>query len=170
MMDMEGILKVILFFIGFSSLIFLTYVTTRYVGGKQSKAMKGKNISILETVALGMDKRIHLIKAGNQYVLVASTSKTIEFLTTVDLDENVMNQETVQKDNGNVLNFKSLLEKYMVLDKTKKENKVKIMDNDNLQETYKERDFKHNLHRLKTMIQKNEYKVKTNEDERTNEK
>lgn len=164
------VLKVILFLIGFCSLLFLTYVTTRYIGGKQNKAMRGKNISIIETVTLGMDKRIHLIKAGNQYVLVASTSKSIEFLTTVNLDNPVPEQEAISQENGNLFDFKALFEKYVNVYKTKKENNGGNPENITSQDIPEGRDFKSNLGRLRTIVQKNEYQVKTNGDDSTNEK
>lgn len=155
---MEGmdVSKVILLFIGFCSLLFLTYVTTRYIGGKQNRAMKGKNISILETVSLGMDKRLHLIKAGNRYVLIASTSKTIEFLTVVDLDETVPEQETILKGNGGFFDFKSLFEKYEDIYRTKKGNRGGTQEDESLKDMPEGRDFKSNLSRLKTIVQKNE--------------
>jgi flagellar biogenesis protein FliO len=60
---------------------------------------------------LGTDKRLHLVKAGNGYVLIATTSKTVEFLTKVELDEEAA-QETVPVENGFQFDFKSMFEKY----------------------------------------------------------
>lgn len=169
---MEGmdVLKVILYLIGFCSLLFLTYVTTRYIGGKQNRAMKGKNISIIETVSLGMDKRIHLIKAGNQYVLIASTSKTIEFLTVVDLESAASEQETIIKDNMGLFDFKSLFEKYANTYRNKKEGSGKTQEDETPRDIPEERSFKFNLDRMRTIVQKNEYQDKTNGDDSTNDK
>lgn len=169
---MEGMdaLKVILFLTGFCSLLFLTYVTTRYIGGKQNKAMRGKNISVIETVALGMDKRIHLIKAGNQYVLIASTSKTIEFLTTVNLDDSVPEKETILQDNNSLFDFKSLFEKYVNAYRNKKENNSITPADGTNEGMAADRDFKSNLGRLRTIVQKNAYQVKENGVDSTNEK
>lgn len=169
---MEGmdVLKVILLLIGFCALLFLTYVTTRYIGGKQNRAMMGKNISIVETVALGMDKRIHLIKAGNQYVLVASTAKCIEFLTTVNLDNPVPEQEVTMQENSNLFDFKALFEKYVSMYKIKKENNSGNPGNATPQDIPESSDFRSNLSRLRTIVQKKEYQVKTNGDDSTNEK
>lgn len=167
---MEGmdVLKVILFLIGFCSLLFLTYVTTRYIGGKQNRAMKGKNISIVETVTLGMDKRLHLIKAGNQFVLIASTAKTIEFLTNVTLEDTIPEQEMNSQENG-AFDFKSLFDKYVNSYKTKKENKGIIQEVKTSADMQEGRDFKSNLSRLRTIVQKNEFHEKEN-GETTNEK
>lgn len=167
---MEDVLTVILYLIGFCALLFLTYVTTRYIGGKQSRAMKGKNINILETVSLGMDKRIHLIKAGKQYVLVASTSKTIEFLTVVDLEDPAPEQEMIPKEEGSLFDFKSIFEKYANTYRTKKVNGSMNNEGETPQNIPEGSDFRFNLNRLKTIVQKNECQINKNGDDSTNEK
>ena len=169
-MEVMEILKVILFLIGFCSLLFLTYITTKYIGGKQNKAMRGKNISIIETVSIGMDKRIHLIKAGNQHVLIASTSKTIEFLSIVNLDDIDSEQISQQQEISNLFDFKSLFEKYVNINKIKKENSGGTQENETPQDKLESHNFKSNLSRLKTIVQKNEYQDKKNGDDDTNEK
>ncbi|HOQ06590.1 MAG TPA: flagellar biosynthetic protein FliO [Clostridiales bacterium] len=110
-MEFIDILKIILFLIGFSALLFLAYVTARYVGQKQIRSMQGRNISIVETVMLGPDKRLHLVRAGKNYVLIATTSKTVEFLTTVEIDEEA-ETGTADAENSTRFDFRSLFEKY----------------------------------------------------------
>jgi len=158
-MDGLDVLKVIVLLIGFCSLLFLTYVTTRYIGGKHNKAMKSKNISILETVSLGMDKRLHLVKAGNSYVLIASTSKTVEFLTVVSLDDSTPEQEVITREGDSLFDFKSLLDKYVGAYKTKKNSTGKFYEYEAPTDMPEERDFKFNLSRLKSIVQKSENKV-----------
>lgn len=169
---MEGfgaVLKVTLFLIGFCSLLFLTYVTTRFIGGKQNRAMRGKNISIMETVALGTDKRLHLVKAGKQYVLIASTSKTVEFLTTVDLEETSPEEQIVSQENVTLFDFKSLFEKYMGTYKGKKEKEPVINGDNSPPNTIGNHEFKTNLGRLRTIVQKKEFQARENGDDDTNE-
>lgn len=167
---MEDVLTVILYLMGFCTLLFLTYVTTRYIGGKQSRAMKGKNINILETVPLGMDKRIHLIKAGKQYVLIASTSKTIEFLTIVDLEDSASEQEMITKEEGSLFDFKSIFEKYASTYRTKKVTGSINKKAETPQNIGEGSDFRFNLSRLKAIVQKNECQINKNGDDSTNEK
>lgn len=150
-------LDVILFLLGFGSILFLTYVTTRYIAGKSNKAMKGRHINIIETISLGMDKRIHLVKAGKQYMLIASTSKNIEFLATVNLeaDEAKSGDEPALQ---NVFDFKSLFEKYMNSYKDKKSSLMRQKKNDMPINQVEGEKFKNNLERLKTITQKTEEK------------
>ena len=105
---MLGFLEVILYLAGFCSLLFLTYVTTRYIGRKQVRAMKSKSISVLETVMIGTDKRLHLVKAGNSFLLIATTSKSVVFLTAVDLDESGENA-LLEEEKEARFDFKTIL-------------------------------------------------------------
>lgn len=176
-MGVDDILKIILLLIGFCALLFLTYVTTRYVGGKQNKAMKGRNINVLETVSLGMDKRLHLVKAGSTYVLIATTSKTVEFLTVVALENPVTEPATSPGRMGeqqagpatSSFDFKSLFDKYTGIYKIKKDHTDQIHSDELMADISGNRDFKSNLGRLKKMIRKNEI-VQEDGDDITNEK
>ncbi len=106
-------LEVILFIVVFGAILFLTYVATRFVAGKTSKAMKGKHISLVETVSLGTDKRIHLIKAGGQHFLISSTSKQVQFLDRVEIQEESPEPDYENPLENNVFDFKKLFDKYV---------------------------------------------------------
>ncbi len=162
------VLKVILFLIGFCFLLYLTYVTTRFVGGKQIRAMKGKSISVIETLSLGMDKRIHLIKAGKQHILIATTSKTVELLTTVNIDDPIPDEE-ISSENTVLFDFKSIFEKYAGTYKTKKESSVANQVDEMPKIVHENRNFKSNLGRLRTIIQNKQNQSIENGDEGTNE-
>jgi flagellar protein FliO/FliZ len=168
MQDINDILKIVLFVIGFLAILFLTYVTTRYIGQKQIRTMKSKNISILETVMLGVDKRLHLVKAGNSYVLIASTSKSIEFLTAVDMDKAEVNDETATDMDGH-FDFRTILEKYSGMYKAKKQKPALSGEEDTSSGQQGGVGFKTNLERLKTIVNKNN-KVKNDGVEVTNDK
>lgn len=64
-------------------ILFLAFVTTRFVGQRYAKNLNGKNIKIIETVSIGLDK-LHLVKIGNQFFLISSSGKNINFLSQVD--------------------------------------------------------------------------------------
>jgi flagellar protein FliO/FliZ len=164
------VLQVIFFLIGFCSLLFLTYVTTRYIGSKQNKAMKSKNISVVETVALGMDKRLHLVKAGNQYFMIATTSKAVEFLTAVTLEEESPEEQDITQENVGLFDFKSLFEKYMGSSRVKKGKENRSSEDETQQDINENHDFKSNLGKLRTIVQKKEFQARENGDDFTNEK
>lgn len=167
-MEPRDVLKIILYLFGFCALLFLTYVTTKYIGQMQNKSMKSKNINVIETVLLSADKRLHLVKAGREYLVIASTSKTVEFLAKIDLEEDV-EQELVQEEKGNTFDFKSLFEKYTGQYRNNKQQEKNRERAESPQDmAADEHDFKSNLSRLKRIVNTNQ--VKENGDDNTNEK
>jgi len=168
---MDGIkpLEYVLFLLGFGSILFLTYVTTRYVAGKSKKAMRGKYINIIETVSLGIDKKIHLVKAGEQYFLIASASKSIEFLAAVDVKDG---EEigTIGAVSPNVFDFKAFFEKYMNSYKSNRSNVSQLKKNENSFNQAEGEKFRTNLDKLKTITQKINKQVEKDGDDTTNEK
>lgn len=159
-------LQIILFLLGFGSILFLTYVTTRYIAGKSSKALRGRNIQIVETVSLGLDKRIHLVKAGSQYILISSTSKHIEFLTNVNIEE-AADKTPETPGIQNVFNFKELFDKYTSAYRNRNENLTE-KDDESANEAGT-RKFRTNLGRLKSIIYRTD-QVEKDGDDNTNEK
>lgn len=150
----DYILRIILFLIGFGALLFLTYVTTRYIGRKQIRSMTGRNISIIETVMLGPDKRLHLVRAGKSYVLIATTSRSVEYLATVELDGNA-EATAAEEDNGSRFDFRSVFEKYSGI------YRAKAMKNTNDEKPVPSGDereepaFRKNLEKLRIILKGN---------------
>lgn len=168
---MERLPEILLMLLGFGSIVFLAYITTRYVGNKAGKAMLGKHVTIVETVSLGMDKRLHLVKAGGQYLLIASTSKSVEFISEIRLGEE---EETEPVDSTSavpgIFDFKSIFDKYSGMYKSRKISSVRpARQQDDMSKPESER-FRNNLDRLTKITQKYENQVSKNGDEFTNEK
>ncbi len=167
--DVDGVLKLILLLVGFCALLFLTYVTTKYIGQKQIRTMRSKNISILETVALGTDKRLHLVKAGNSYLLIATTSKSIEFLANVDIEETDA-EEAAQADKEMRFDFRAILDRYSGMYRAKKEKRA-VEKGEDSAENMEEPKFKNNLDKLRTIVYKSQNtKVKEDGVDVTNDK
>lgn len=163
-------LEIALSLIGFFALLFLTYVTTKYIGDRQLKTMKSRNISVLETIMLGADKRLHLVKAGNSYVLIASTSKSVEFLTAVDMDEGEINEDNTD-DADSRFDFRTILDKYSGMYRAKKQKQGLPEDVQASENQQDEAGFRTNLKRLRKIINKNQYiEVKKDGVEVTNDK
>ncbi len=161
--------EVILLLLGFGAILFLTYVTTRYLAVKSNKAMKGKHLSIVETISLGTDKRIHLVKAGEKHILVASTAKSIEFLTELSIGEEEVSNDPAVQGIQNVFDFKSLFEKYMNVYKNKKNISFRPESDLPANNTEGER-FRFNLEKLKNITQKINTQIVKDGDDITNEK
>jgi flagellar protein FliO/FliZ len=96
----------------FGAVLFLAYVTARFLGGKAGNLMKGKNIHVLETISLGMDKQIHLIQVGDKFILLSTAGKTIQMLTVLTPEE--MGEVVFDKTQApQTEQFKEIFEKYV---------------------------------------------------------
>lgn len=73
------IIDLFIFIILFSSVLFLAWVTTKFIASKQKVLMKGKTLELIEVLALGMDKRLYLVRAGSSYMIFSSSGKRFEF-------------------------------------------------------------------------------------------
>ncbi|MCR4434487.1 MAG: flagellar biosynthetic protein FliO [Clostridiales bacterium] len=118
-----SIFQVLWVFTILGSILFLVVITTKYIGNKTKKAMKGQYISIIESVNIGLDKQILLLKAGDEFVLIASAGKSIQYLTTVKLNEYEENESLQQ---NNVFVFKDFFEKYLKNFNAKKNEKADL--------------------------------------------
>lgn len=93
----------------FSAVLFLAYITTKFVGQNTARSMKGKNMEVIETLKIGVDKQLYLVRAGDKYVLLSSSGKNIQFLSEVNVDEEAVNEQELNKNE-----FKGILDKYLV--------------------------------------------------------
>ena len=152
-------LKVILILCGF---LYVTYLTTKFVAKKQNKAFTGKHINVTETVFLGKDRYLHLVKAGNQFLLIASTPKGVELLTTVDIDSSLQENEQDPPQAVQTFDFKALLDKYSSTLKTRKVNSSAKVKEENdqkgifevMQPAPEGKMFRRNLEKIRKMSQR----------------
>ena len=162
---MPDILGFIGILIVFAAMLFLAYVTTRYIAGKAGSAMKGRYLSIVESLSIGPDKQLHIVKAGGQYILIASAGKSIEYLASLSMEE-VIGEQAAEINNG--FDFKIFFDKY--LQNFKKSSRAELKTNDSETKIKLEGEvFKSNLTKLKTINFKVSDQIKNDGDENTNE-
>ncbi len=162
--------KGFVYVIGFGSIIFLTYITTKFIGSRANKVTKGKYISMVDTITVGLNKQIHLVKVGDQFVLISSSGKNIEFLAHVAMDDVEVEQKSV---NSGAFDFKNMLEKYFQTLKSRKNNKSEDSDNGWSKKDLdvpSESSFKNNLNKLSAITSRLNKSVNGYGDEKADEK
>lgn len=101
----------------FLVVLVLTYYTSKWVGGYQRINMKNKNIQIIESIGVGNNKYICLVKAGKEYLVVAVGKDEITMLA--QLTEEQLTEVPQFDQNGILMsgnsktadNFQEVLEK-----------------------------------------------------------
>jgi len=111
----ENLIYVLGLMLIFVSILFLTYITTKYIGRNAGKVAKGKHLHIIETICLGKDKYLYLIKAGNDHILVSSSNKGIDMLGNIDMDIDVSVETAVERTEQEfpLGSFKGVFGKYL---------------------------------------------------------
>lgn len=152
-MGIAGFLNTIAILFVFSAILFLAYVVSKYVGSKASKMMQGQNIRVVETISMGMDKQLHLVKVGDQFILLATSGKNITMLTEVKPDD--IGEVSIEKVESLGLDgFKQYFEKYSDLLNQKLKGVVKnhnAVAHNHTAEKPKKASTRSNLERLKEM-------------------
>ena len=95
---------------------------------------------VVDTMAMGFDKTLYLVKVGEQYVLMSSSTKGFEFICNLNGNFNVLEDE--ESDSEKI--FGKGFSKY--LDFFKPSTDVKTSKEDN--------DIENNIERLKRMFNK----------------
>jgi flagellar protein FliO/FliZ len=108
---MSTFIDVLGFILIFGSVLFLVYVTTKFVGGFTARTMKSNNMEVIETLKLGVDKQLFIVRAGEIYILMASSGKSLEYICELNLDEEALNSQNEKQTGTN--EFTSVLEKYL---------------------------------------------------------
>ncbi|WP_034847032.1 flagellar biosynthetic protein FliO [Ruminiclostridium josui] len=96
--------------LAFIVVMVLLLLTTRYLAYKSKKILKGNYMQIIETLNLGINNRIHLVKVANEFFLVAASNKNVEFLSKVSIND--YQEQEIKNPISEVVDFKSILKKY----------------------------------------------------------
>ncbi len=99
----------------FAAILFLAYVSTKFLGSRLSRGMRGNYIKVVDSVSLGFDRQIYLIRVGGQLLLVSSSNKSIQFLTLLDntlvgLSEEDLKVIEQEPETGTASTFKNYLD------------------------------------------------------------
>lgn len=124
----EQVSSIILGIIFFILILVAAYFSAKFIGKRYGvKGSGGKNIKIIEKVALSQDKLLIIVKVADKTMLLGVTNNQIEKIS--DVDELSLN---VEKPNDKNMDFLSILKnvtnsKFSILNK-EKENLEKEKD------------------------------------------
>lgn len=70
--------------IALGSICFLAFIMTKFIGKRSAGMMKSKYMQVIDSLSMGFDKTIFLVKIGEQYVLMSSSVKGFEFICNLE--------------------------------------------------------------------------------------
>ncbi len=87
----------------------LLFLTTKLLNYKSKKMLKGNHMQIIESLSLGVNNRIHLIKVDDEFFLISASNKNVEFLARVNMSD--FEEEEIKNPVSEVIDFKAILKK-----------------------------------------------------------
>ena len=105
-----GAFEILFFIIVFFCILALAYLAAKFVGKRASGRMRGRLLEIVDTLAVGADAQILVVKAGSELFLVSRSAKQISFLTKLDLKPDEIAENEAAAPLSFTESFKAVLE------------------------------------------------------------
>lgn len=97
--------------LAFIVVLLILLLTTKYLAYKSKKMLKGNYMHIVESLSLGVNNRLHLVKVDKEFFIISVTNKNVEFLARVNIND--YEEEEIKNPISEVIDFKSVLKKYI---------------------------------------------------------
>lgn len=101
--------------------IFLAYVSTKFISKKYTKLNSGTIIKVVERVSLGQDKMLVLVTVNNKAYFLGITDKSISKVCEFDDSEFILDADLAKQDFSSIL--AEGMKKYSIFNKQGKKNK-----------------------------------------------
>lgn len=107
----------------FAGILYLSYAATKYLVKRLSPdGRSGRNMKIIESLAIGKDSCLLIVKAGEKILLLGKTAGSISLVSELSADEIATAQET-SAQSGQQMTFAEAL-KINIAKRMGKEDKV----------------------------------------------
>lgn len=93
----------------FVFVLIITYFTTKWVGGFQKTQMSRGNLAVIETIRIANGKFLQIVKAGEQYLVIAVGKDEVTKIT--ELTEDQLSVQTSDHMENSQESFQEILNK-----------------------------------------------------------
>ena len=94
----------------FIGILYLAYLSTKFLAKTRINAARGENIKVIESVFVGGQASIQLIKVGEQFFLISAGKDKVVFLTEVKSDGII---EDIDREKNSSFYFEKYLKEYI---------------------------------------------------------
>ena len=81
-----GAVEIVFILIVFFCILLLAYAVTRFIAKRVAGRLKSRYLEVIDTLAVGADAQLLIVKAGEEIFLAAKSQKHISLLSKLDLD------------------------------------------------------------------------------------
>lgn len=101
----NGFLKFVYFTVIFVLVLAAAYLFSKYISKKGFIKSNNKNIKLIESFSLGVDKNLYLIDVAGEVFLISSTQKGINLVSEIKSENVILNKvEDINIDNSKKFN------------------------------------------------------------------
>lgn len=108
---MDQVFRYFTVILAFLVVMGILLLTTKYLTYKSKKMMKGNYMQIIESLSLGVNNRLHLVKVDKEFFILSASNKNVEFLARVNISD--FEEAEIKNPISEVIDFKSVLKKYI---------------------------------------------------------
>ncbi len=107
--SLESVARLITTLLIFAFVLFITFWTSKFVAGYQKQKMVTGNMEVVETVRIAQNKYLQIVRAGEQYFVIALGKDTVSLIAQLNPDE--LQLKDAASMPGQYMDFKAILEK-----------------------------------------------------------
>ena len=107
--SLEPVVRLITLLLIFGFVLFVTFWTSKFVGGYQKQKMITGNMEVVETLRVAPNKYLQIVRVGEQYFVIAIGKDTVNMIGQVNQEELNLQKDTAVF--GQYADFKSILER-----------------------------------------------------------
>jgi flagellar protein FliO/FliZ len=137
----------------FALILVIAYFVTKFIAKKGTFGNNNKNLKMIEALPLGMDKCVYLVKAGEQYLLLAGTKNNLTLVSTIESNMLSLGEIPEAHTKNITENFENIINRYKRTEKESDTNYISrahiASDDDYMAST------KMKLNNLKSMVRGN---------------
>ncbi len=149
----------LIYIVVFALIIAIMVLFTKYLGYRTKKLQKGNYMTIIETLSLGVNNRLILVKVEEEFLILSVSNKSSEFIAKVNIQD-YKEQEEVNPF-SDIIDFKAILAKNIIKSGSNKKHsspdKKDTLTNEDTQAqntSSVKNTFKSNLDKLKKLNRK----------------
>ena len=105
----ESVARLLTTLLIFVFVLFITFWTSKFIAGYQKQNMVTGNMEVVETVRIAQNKYLQIVRAGEQYYMIALGKDTVSLIAQLNPEELQLKNNTQMP--AQYMDFKSILEK-----------------------------------------------------------
>ena len=119
---------------------------TKFIGKKTKSAMRSKYMTVVDSMSMGFDKVLYLVKIGEQYILMCSSAKGFEYICTLNSSLNIDVNSSEYKEQTSILENKESQSNNKIKNQA---YKLKNLENDIEKLKFRELEIRNKIQKFK---------------------